>query len=221
MNKLRNVDRAEQAHFFRTLALSLSGATLGAAAGGLLFGLAGFLLGAPMGFALVFLLSNTLAKGAGALAGTIYGASGNSTPAKREYSHPQALEARGHYQEALQAYQACCTEFPEDPEPYLRVARLYRNELHQYDDALAWFKKARAEATMTRALELLVTQEIVEIHTHKLSTPQRAIPELARLADRFPGTEAAQWARQRLGELRAALVQNQEAQTRSDRAEPR
>ena len=54
-------------------------------------------------------------------------------------SQPQALVAHGHYEEAIQAYQVCCADYPKDPEPYLCIARLYRNELQRFDDALIWF----------------------------------------------------------------------------------
>ncbi|MBI4501434.1 MAG: hypothetical protein HY700_09765 [Gemmatimonadetes bacterium] len=220
MNKLRNVDASDRALVIKAATWSMAGAIIGTAAGAKIGGVLGAIIGCPLGFAIVFFFTLSLVKGAAITASTIYAPSGNSTPPKREYSHPQALVAHGHYEEAVQAYQVFCTEFPEDPEPYLRIARLYRTELQRYNEALSWFKKARTQAKMTQALELLVTQEIVEVYTHKLGTPQRAMPELARLVDRFPGTEAAAWARQRLGELRAALVQDHEAQARNDRTEP-
>jgi tetratricopeptide (TPR) repeat protein len=212
MKKLRDVDATKRAHLVRILGLSSFGAVLGATAGGLLFGLAGFLLGIPVGALLVFLVTSAASSLAGATAVTFFSPSGNSNPAKREYSRPQALVALGHYEEAIKAYEACCAEFPEDPEPYVRIARIYRSELQRFDEAVSWFKKGRSQSKMTPALEQLVTQEIIEVYTQRLAAPQRAIPELARLADRFPDTEAAAWARQRLQELRAAIASGEASQ---------
>ncbi len=205
---LRDVDSAERMFTIKVASWSLAGLVIGAAVGAQVGGVLGSVVGGPLGFALVFLVARA-ASGAGAATfGTIYSPSGNSTPAKREYSRPQALEAMGHYDEAIKAYETFCVDFPEDPEPYLRIARLYRNELQRFDDAINWFRKARANAKVTQALELLVTQEIVDVYTHRLAAPQRAMPELARLAERFPGSKAAAWARQRLQELRAELARS-------------
>jgi tetratricopeptide (TPR) repeat protein len=207
VKKLKNVDANERLLLARTVGFALyGGGGVGAAAGGLLYGLPGVLVGAPLGFGLVFLVGRMAANASGRAASSIYAPSGDSTPAKREYSRPQALVAHGHYEEAIQAYELCCAEFPGDPEPYVRIARLYRDELQRFEDAVSWFKKARSQAKLTAALEQLVTQEIVEVYTHKLATPRRAMPELARLADQFPGSEAAIWAKQRLEELRHDLA---------------
>jgi tetratricopeptide (TPR) repeat protein len=209
MKQPKNVDANERLLLVRTAFWSLSGAVLGGFIGGQLLGIAGTLVGAPIGYAVVFLVARRILNASGAAASVIYYPTGDSTPAQREYSRPQALVAQGHFEEAIHAYEACVLEFPEDPEPYFRIARVYRNELQRYEEAASWFKKARSLAKMSPALEQVAIQEIVEIYTHKLATPQRAIPELARLADRFPGTEPGHWAKQRLQELRATMVQNQ------------
>ncbi|MBI4420997.1 MAG: tetratricopeptide repeat protein [Gemmatimonadetes bacterium] len=205
----RNVDAAERATLARVIVLSLAGGALGAVAGGLLYGLAGFFLGAIIGWLFSFLVVRALMAGAGAAAGTIYAPSGDSTPHKREYSLPQSLALRGRYEEAIRAYQDCCAEFPDDPEPYIRIARLYREELGRPEDAVSWFKKARAEARLQPELEALVTQEIIEAFTYKLAAPRRAMPELARLAERFPGTREGNWAAQRLRELKEEMARGE------------
>jgi tetratricopeptide (TPR) repeat protein len=115
-----------------------------------------------------------------------------------------SLAVRGRYDEALAAYRRCCTESPDEPEPYRRIARLCRDELQPYDQAIAWFKKARSCPRLRPADDLTVSQEIIETHTGKLRQPAQAVPELARLAERFPSHPAAAWAKRRLAELRAA-----------------
>jgi len=197
----RTVDAAERALRLKAGFWSLAGGIIGAAVGSWRFGPPGLFLGAPLGFGLVFLFSRALTGAAGKAFGAFLAPSGDSTPHQREYSQPQSLALRGRYEEAVKAYEGFCLEFPDEPEPYLRIARLYRDELQRYDDAIQWFKKARSHARLAQADEITVAQEIIEIHTLRLKQPTRAIPELARLAERFPAHPAAAWARQRMGRV--------------------
>jgi tetratricopeptide (TPR) repeat protein len=215
MKKLRNVDTAQQVFDIKTATYAVVGALLGAA-GGLYFArtreapvpviILATIVGGVAGFCMVFFSARTLAHASGSALGQIYSPSGSSNPIKREYSKPQALEARGHYDEAILAYEVFCINFPDEPEPFIRIGRLLRDHLQRYDEAVSWLRKARS-AKMPQALELLVTQEIFEIYTHRLGQPQRAIPELARLTERFPGTDTARWAEEQLQRLRSTIRQ--------------
>jgi tetratricopeptide (TPR) repeat protein len=198
--RLRDVDTAQRVRLFQAAAWSLAGGAIGAMAGKLAG--VGAIPGFVAGFAIVFLFALTIAEGVGKLFGTIHNPSGRSTPAVREYSHPESLAIRGRYEDAIDAYQVCCVDYPEDPEPYVRIGRIYRDELRRYDEALTWFKRARTEAKMDRGRELLVSQEIIEIYSRKLGEPRRAIPELARIVDRFPDDPAAAVARREIDRLR-------------------
>jgi hypothetical protein len=102
------------------------------------------------------------------------------------------------------------SEFPEDPEPYIRIARLKRDKLSQYEDAVFWFKRARNDSDISGGQELLVTQEMIEIYRDKLETPTRAIPELARIVDRFPEDQAAEWAQEELARLKELVRAEQQ-----------
>lgn len=163
-----------------------------------------FLLGGPLAGIAMYKLTLGLTMGSAAVMGQIHNPSGDSTPFVREYSKPQALAAHGHYREAIEAYGDAVAVYPEDPEPYLRIARLLRDRLHEFEEAVTWFKRARSEAAIDPGRELLVSQEIIEIYRHRLETPARAIPELARLIERFPDHPFQEAARRELAELRAA-----------------
>ena len=159
--RLRNVDSARRARLFKAGAWSLAGGAIGALGGW--FAGFGALPGFLAGFAFTFVVSHFIAEVAGKLAGTIHNPSGDSTPVVREYSYPESLAIRGRYDDAINAYQVSCADYPEDPEPYVRIARIYRDELQDYDNALFWFKRARTDASIDRGRDLLVTQEIIEI----------------------------------------------------------
>ncbi|MFQ6045689.1 MAG: tetratricopeptide repeat protein [Gemmatimonadales bacterium] len=135
----------------------------------------------------------------------IYGASGVTTPRKKDYSRPESLAIRGLYDQAILAYETVLSETREDPEPYIRIARIHRDSLGQLEEAVSWFRRARRDAKLDTARELAVSQELVDIYLHRSNEPRKAIPELARMRDKFPGTQAAQWAEEKLGEIRRQM----------------
>jgi hypothetical protein len=205
--QLTDSDAAERAYRLKTMAYALvGGGTIGAIAGSVAAGRVGALIGLVVGFGFSYGVTALVTRAGATAAGKVYHPSGASTPPTREYSQAQSLAARGLYAEAIDAYQACGAEFPDDPEPRFRIARLYLKELKRYEDAIAWFKQARSARAIDAGRALVATQEIVDIYDHKLHQPRRAIPELARLVERFPGTAAATWAQDELRVRRARLA---------------
>ena len=199
-HQVKDVDSTARMRTLNMLAYSFPGGVAGAL--GSWFGGFGPLPGFIVGYLVVFLVTKTISESSGKAAGTIYHPSGRSTPVKHEYSYAESLAARGRYEEATVAYEAAVSEFPEDPEPYLRIARLYRDKLDSFEQAVFWFKRARNDSAISKGQELLATQEIVEIYRDKLNSPKRAIPELARILDRFPEHQSADWARGELERLK-------------------
>ncbi|MCH7873797.1 MAG: hypothetical protein IH965_00685 [Gemmatimonadetes bacterium] len=154
----------------------------------------------------VYFISLRMTMAAAAAAGTIHNPSGKSTPHKNEYSRELALLVQGKYGEAAEAFEIAALESDGDPEPYLQLARLYRDKLHQYDDALTWFRRARTDARLSSGQELLVIQEIIDLYTNKLGTPRKALPELITLCERFPETPAADGAELDIAEMREMMA---------------
>ncbi len=162
-------------------------------------------LGGVLAGAVVSIISLNVAGGGAAVMGKIHNPSGKSTPAVREYSRAQSLVKRGRYSEAVDTYELAVAEFPEDPEPYIRIARVCRDQLRDYERSLQWFKRARADAAIDMGRNLVVSQEIIELYRRKLDTPQKALPELARIVERFPEHPQAEAAKRELERLRAEL----------------
>jgi tetratricopeptide (TPR) repeat protein len=213
----KDVDIADQVFRARALFWSLiAGPVFGGIAGALIAKQAGVnvvvggLIGMPVGWWAVYRLTMKIVSGAVKTAEQIYNPSGETTPRRAEYSYAQSLVMRGRYEEALAAYELHAIENADDPEPYFQAARICRDHLERYDDAVSWFRRARADAMMTRGQEVLAIQEIIELYMRKLKTPRRAIPELAMMVDRFPDTEHAEAARRELGELREMLAREHE-----------
>jgi tetratricopeptide (TPR) repeat protein len=137
------------------------------------------------------------------VAGRYLGGAGATTPHRAEYSAARALAARGRYREAVDAYEIAAAESTGDPEPYLAAARILRDGLGDVEQAAAWFRRARQDARLTPGQELLVASELAELYTTKLGAPERAIPELARIAQLAPDSPQGRAAARRVRELRS------------------
>ena len=183
--KYRDVDHAEVAMKMRT------GAYAGVAVGAIAY------------FGALF-----IADRGGAIGASIYQPSGSSTPAVREYSLADSLVARGRIDEAAEAYQLLSEDYPGDPEPRLRHARLLRDKAERYEEAAQIFKSILGMAGLKPETELVALRELVELCTHKLHAPQRALPYLARISEKFAGTPTAQWARAEALEIKQQMKQD-------------
>jgi hypothetical protein len=205
VTRLRDADSAETA--FRIKA-AVFGFPIGSLAAGLtylftqslLLAIVGFIvLGGSITAAVLY-----LAERGGRMGASLYRPSGSSTPAVREYSYADSLVARGQHVQAVAAYEEVARQHPTDPEPRLRQARVLRDHLHQYDQAVGVFRQL-LHAGVKPQTEMGVLREIVEIHVHKQRQPERALPYLARLGERFKGTPTADWARNEVRAIKAEM----------------
>ncbi len=156
------------------------------------------------GLATTFLLPLGIAALGGGAAGTLYNPSGTSTPRKVELSHAESLAARGLYDEAMVAFEVAIAQRPEDPDLYLRVARIHRDRSRRFAESAAWLKRALERTEPGSALALLVTRELSELYATKMGEQRkRIVPVLARLIEERPGTPEAEWAAEELRRVKA------------------
>jgi hypothetical protein len=148
-----------------------------------------------------------LAATGGRAARQVYNPSGSSTPPKREYSHAESLAARGMYQEAIDAFEMAVLEDPSDPTPYLRIARINRDQTGGFQDAAKWFKRSLNDAELPSGLSYLIIREIVELYVTKLKDPNRAAPLLARVAEEQAGTREGEWAAEELARIKTDMTE--------------
>lgn len=206
MAHLRDSDSAEIAFRSRAAGYALIVGAVGAAVGMVVFQalLLGLLAGAGVA-AIVYFGSLWIAERSGRAAASIYHPSGSSTPAVREYSFPDSLVVRGHIAEAVVEYQRLSTEFPADPEPQLRRARVLRDHVRDYGEAAAAFRAVLTIGTLKPETELAVLRELVELHVHKDKDPPRALPYLARIAQKFADTTTGRWAREEMATIKQTM----------------
>jgi tetratricopeptide (TPR) repeat protein len=207
--RYKDVDESERANKLRAFSYSLliTFVSMGAS---ILLG-AGIFLGLAVGVmagGIAYSGSLFLAERSGRVAASIYQPSGSSTPPIREYSLADSLVASGRFDEAAEAYQVLSEDYPQDPEPRLRHARLVRDKTRCYEDALSIFKSALAISSLKPETELAILRELVELCTHKLHQPARALPYLARIAEKFPGTPTGEWARNESREIKRQIQED-------------
>lgn len=131
---------------------------------------------------------------------------GGPSPPLASYSRAETLAIRGRYEEAAAAFEAACLACPSDPEPCLRLARLLRDRMSQPEKALEWLRRARDTDGIDRGRELIASREIIDLHLGALARPRSAMPELARVAERFRGSAAGEWAAAELTRLKKELL---------------
>ena len=203
--KLRDVDTGDRVQNLRALTWSGAGGVMGAFLLGVRGGLPGFILGFILGTALTYFGSTLLAKWLGSAGATVYMASGSSTPHKREYSLAESLAVRGQLEAAVQEYERCIAAWPEDFEPRLRLARLLRDRVQKPEDAAHWFRETLAVRDLEPQNEIAFMRELIELYTHRMRQPARALPVLAQLVARHPNSPAAAWARTEMTAIRSEL----------------
>jgi hypothetical protein len=212
--RLKDFDTSESAYKLKSFLWSGTGAVMGMFLG--MFGavkseasvsvmLMSMVAGFILGWTLSYLISMGVATAAANGASKMYMPSGSTTPMDRQYSLAQSYVARGRYEEAAAEYKRCAEAYPEDAEPPLRLARLYRDELERHEDAILWFKRTCAVPAVPPGTDMMAMRELIEVYTHRLRTPEAALPHLARLHARHPNTPAGEWAKRELADLKARM----------------
>jgi hypothetical protein len=138
---------------------------------------------------------------------SIYNPRGSRVPAKKQYSQAESFAARGMYPEAVDLLEMAVSDSPEDPEPYLMLARILRDHLEAHEDSARWLRRARRESSLSVGASVMVTRELIELYRGRLDAPARAVPELARLAEEAAGSPAGEWAARELQDLKRTLAE--------------
>jgi hypothetical protein len=157
----RDRDVAEQIIRWRTFQAAAAGCLIGGMAGRFRLGSAwGFAVGAAIGGVVVLLLSGSIVNGAARLMQRIYLPSGASTPSRHGFSDVDAHILRERFGDAAALLEHHAIDHPDDPEAYLRLARLHRDQLGDPSRALQWFGHAQATRRLTPGQARVVRDEI-------------------------------------------------------------
>ena len=154
------------------------------------------------GGALARAFGAALFGGVWAMLGPIVGQTGRSTPYVHDFSQEQALVARGDVEAALALYERRMAESPADHEARLRAADVYAREAKDPARAAALFREVLRMPGVPAPREVYAVHRLVDLHAGALGDVGPALRELARLADRYPGTDVARDARAAIAGLK-------------------
>lgn len=163
--------------------------------------LSGLVIGGIAGL-IVRYVSTGIADGSARAIASFVHPSGNSTPYEPSFSAHDALEAAGDVAGAIEAYEATVREQPENVRALRQAAELHVRAGHA-PRAAELFAAVRRAAT-SREDELYATQRLADLYLGPLGDDGRALVELRRIAERFPGTREAEGARLALRRLKDA-----------------
>lgn len=124
------------------------------------------------------------------------------------HSHAEALAAKGNLADASAAFDALRAEHGERVASLRAEADLQMAPGGDPDRARELLVRIRKAPDVTRSDELYATHRLVDLYLGALADDGRAMVELRRLADRFPGTPDAAGALREL-ERRRALLKDQ------------
>ena len=128
---------------------------------------------------------------------------GSTTPYEEQYSHEQSLVMRGQIDAALASFEAILQGNPDAVKPRLRAAELYAREQGNHVRAAQLLAEVQRIPTVSVGDFVYATHRLVDLYTGPFNEPGRAMVELRRLVERFPGTPAAVQARDALATLKA------------------
>ena len=150
-----------------------------------------------------------LSDGAGAVAQRFIQPSGNSTPYEQTFSYQEAMIMRGDIDGALESYEAIIAEQPTLVAPRLRAAEHYARKNRNPARAAELLREIRdLPGTPVRDV-LYASSRLVDLYDGPLADPGRAVVELRRIIERFPGSDLAKHARTALPALKARLAADQ------------
>ncbi len=183
------------------LAASLAGGvpSVGAVLG--MLGFAGALGGITMFIGLKF------GQGAGAVVQSFVQPSGNSTPYEQTFSYQEAMLMRGDVSGALASYECLIAEQPGNVSCRIRAAEHYARLGENPMRAAELFREVRSMAGVPTREAIYASSRLVDLYEGPLADPGRAVVELRRIIDQFPGSAMARHARTALPELKARLEQ--------------
>lgn len=128
---------------------------------------------------------------------------GASTPYVEQYSYQQALVMQGKLDEALESFEAVIAEKPGEFDPRVKAAELYDRDRKNHRRAAELFREAQRIETINAGQFVYVTNRLVDLYTGPLGEPGKALVELRKLIERYPGSAAAIQARDALATLKS------------------
>ena len=171
----------------------------GVISSGLAFALA--LLDAPLAVGLAVVIHRAVGQGSQTFVNTIFAWGGSAPKGPATFPRQEALMARGEFAEAADYFRDHLRVNPEDLDARLRLADLLEKHLKGAAEAERLYNDVRRMAT-DRNYEFMAANGLIDLYRRGKRTDRLRI-ELARFAERFKGSAAAEAAARELRDLKA------------------
>ncbi len=152
-------------------------------------------------------INNLMFRGGERMAGAVYSPDGETTKYTPTFSHIEALEIRGDLDGAAKAWEEACAAEPRNAIVLVKTADFYLRLKKDHAAALERYRRLRDLEGVSTDLARYASQKLVDLYLGPLADEGRAMVELRRLVDRFPGTREANDAREALARLKAERAQ--------------
>jgi hypothetical protein len=129
------------------------------------------------------------------------------------YSHAEALAVKGNREAATKAFDQVRAEHGEKASLLRAEADVQLRSDGDAERARELQMRLRKAADATRADELYATHRLIDLYLGPIGDEARAVSELRRLVERFPGTRDAEGAQAEL-DRRRALKNTTDSQSR-------
>ena len=129
--------------------------------------------------------------------------SGSTTPYEHGFSYQQSLAIRGDVAGAMASYEAVIRDSPHDVEAHVQAAELYAEHGH-HERAIGLLRAAREIPGVSAARDVYASNRLIDLYLGPVGSDGRALVELRRLIERYPGTDTAVRARAALGRIKHA-----------------
>jgi tetratricopeptide (TPR) repeat protein len=133
---------------------------------------------------------------------------GSSTPYREQYSYQQALVMQGRVDDAIESFEAIIGEKPDVVDARIKAAELYAREKRNPVRAAELFRDAQRIPTIDIGSDIYVANRLIDLYNGPLGEPGRALVELRRLIDKYPGSAAADHARDALAALKPVHLES-------------
>jgi tetratricopeptide (TPR) repeat protein len=131
---------------------------------------------------------------------------GSSTPHKEQYSYQQALVMQGKLDEALESFEAVIAAKPDAADACIKAAELYARDKGNAVRAAELFRQVQRIPGVSTGEDVYAANRLIDLLNGPLKEPGRALVELRRMVEKYPGSVAADHARDAIAALKPAHI---------------
>jgi len=151
-----------------------------------------------------------LGEAAGSVAQRVYMGGGN-TPYEEQFSQEQALVMQRDYAAALALYEQRIAATLAEPRVRMAAADLYVTHGQNPVRAAELYREVQRIPNVMSGHDIYVSNKLADLYLGPLEAPGKALVELRRLVDRYPGSTAARYARTAIANLKPDILRGSDS----------